>query len=130
MQNVPKQSNLIIISAITLIVLAIIACQIQTPPTIGFTPNIMPTAKVGTYYFVIIKIANNRTPAGEFSITQGSLPRGLSIQRLEGQDAVLISGTPIDPGSFHFVLSVWCFGTNNSGQTGTKDYVLPVNPPE
>jgi len=130
MQNAMNHHRWAVIAATVLILLATIACQIQTPPSIGFTPNIMPTAKVGTYYFVIIKIANNQTPAGEFSITQGSLPRGLGIQRLEGQDAVLISGTPEYPGSFHFVLSVWCYGTNNSGQTGVKDYVLPVNPAE
>jgi len=88
----------------------------------------MPNAKVGVFYYVIIKIANNRTPAGEFSISMGSLPRGLTLQRLTGQDAVLISGTPQEPGAFHFVLNVWCYGTNYSGQTGTKDYVIPVNP--
>ena len=130
MHNAVKHNRWIVISAVALILLATLSCQILTPPSIGFTPNLMPTAKVGEYYFVIIKIANNKTPAGEFSITQGSLPRGVSLQRLAGQDAVLISGTPQFPGSFHFVLSVWCYGTNNSGQTGTKDYILPVSPGE
>ncbi len=128
MQNVVKPTRPIILSAIVLILLVTISCQILTPPSIGFTPNNMPNAKVGSYYFAIIKVENNRTPVGEFSITQGSLPKGLIFQRLSGQDAVLISGTPLDPGAFHFVLSVWCYGTNDSGQTGTKDYVIPVSP--
>jgi len=88
----------------------------------------MPKTQVGVFYYVIIKITNNQTPAGEFSITQGNLPKGLRFQRITGQDAVLISGVPQVPGAFHFVINVWCYGTNHSGQTGTKDYVLSVSP--
>jgi hypothetical protein len=128
MQNVVNHNRLIVTGATALILLVTISCQILTPPAIGFTPNNMPNAKVGTYYYAIIKVENNRTPVGEFSITQGSLPKGLIFQRLTGQDAVLISGTPIEPGAFHFVLSVWCYGTSDTGQTGTKDYVIPVSP--
>jgi hypothetical protein len=84
---------------------------------------------VGVYYFAIIKITNNKTPAGEFSISAGQFAeRPATFQRLTGQDAVLISGVPQEPGAFHFILSVWCYGTNHSGQTGTKDYVIPVSP--
>jgi hypothetical protein len=117
-----------VISAAVLILMATLSCQILNTPSIGFTPNAMPNAKVGVYYYVIIKITNNKTPAGEFSILQGSFPKGLQLQTLTGQDAVLISGTPQEPGAFHFILSVWCYGTNHTGQTGTKDYVIPVSP--
>ena len=128
MQRTVKQNYWIVIILAVLILLITLSCQILNSPSLGFVPNAMPNAKVGVFYYVIIKITNNRTPAGEFSISQGSLPRGLNLQRLSGQDAVLISGTPQESGAFHFVLSVWCYGTNYSGQTGTKDYVVPVSP--
>ena len=123
-----KHNRLSVISAAVLILLATISCQILNTAYLGFTPNAMPNAQVGIFYFVIIKLTNNQTPAGEFTITQGSLPKGMKLERLSGQDAVLISGIPQEPGAFHFVLSVWCYGTNHTGQTGTKDYVIQVSP--
>ncbi|HEY9151615.1 MAG TPA: hypothetical protein VIN60_01925 [Anaerolineales bacterium] len=128
MQNSAKHNRLIMISATLLTIMVTISCQILHPPYLGFVPNAMPNGKVGSFYYVIIKITDNRTPVGEFSITQGSLPRGIKMQRLNGQDAVLISGTPEVPGAFHFLLSVWCYGTNATGQTGDKDYILSVSP--
>jgi hypothetical protein len=128
MQITGKLNRLVIISAAVMILLTIISCQILNTPYLGFVPNAMPKGQVGVYYFAIIKITNNETPAGEFSITAGSLPKGLTFQRLDGQDAVLISGVPQESGAFHFLLNVWCYGTNHSGQTGTKDYVIPISP--
>jgi hypothetical protein len=128
MQTPRKHNRLVVVSVSILIFLAIISCQILHTPYLGFVPNAMPKGQVGVYYFAIIKIINNETPAGEFSISAGSLPRGLTFQRLDGQDAVLISGVPQESGAFHFLLNVWCYGTNHSGQTGTKDYVIPINP--
>ena len=128
MQINVKQNRWIVVSAAVLVLLATLSCQLLNTPSIGFTPNAMPKGQVGVFYYVIIKLANNKTPAGEFTIIQGSLPDGLVLQRLSGQDAVLISGTPQKSGAFHFVLNVWCYGTNHSGQTGTKDYVLSINP--
>ena len=128
MQIVVKHNRWVVISASILILLATLSCQLLNNPKLGFTPNAMPRGQVGVFYFVIIKITNNQTPAGEFTISQGDLPKGLIFKRLTGQDAVLISGTPQEPGAFHFVLNVWCYGTNHSGQTGTKDYVISIRP--
>jgi hypothetical protein len=41
--------------------------------------------------------------------------------------AVQIHGTPTTPGSYTFTISVWCYGTNVSGQTGDKQYTLVVS---
>ena len=128
MQIGAKRNRWAAASAAAVLVLATLSCQILNSPPLHFAPDAMPRARVGVFYFVIIKITNNQTPAGEFSITQGTLPGGLMFQRITGQDAVLVSGTPLEPGAFHFVVSVWCYGTNHTGQTGTKDYVLPVSP--
>ena len=128
MQTALKHDRWVVISASFLILLATLACQLLNTPNLRFIPDAMPKGRVGDFYYVIIKITNNQTAAGEFTITQGNLPRGLMFQRLTGQDAVLISGTPQESGAFHFVLNVWCYGTNHSGQTGIKDYVLPISP--
>jgi hypothetical protein len=128
MQNKITHNRLAIVGTAILILLATISCQILSTPALEFVPNIMPNARVGSFYYVIIKITNNQTPVGEFSISQGSLPKGLKLQRLDGQDAVLVSGTPEESGAYHFALSVWCYGTNHTGQTGIKDYVIPVSP--
>ncbi len=123
-----KRSRLLVASVAALLILTTISCQLLATPPLRFAPDSMPKARVGVFYYVIIKIANNKTPAGEFSISRGSLPNGLRLQRLTGQDAVLVSGEPQEAGSFHFVLNVWCYGTNRTGQTGIKDYVILVNP--
>jgi len=128
MQIAGKHNRLVVISAAVMILLTTISCQILNTPYLGFIPNAMPKGQVGVYYYAIIKITNNETPAGEFSISAGNLPKGLIFQRLAGQDAVLISGVPQESGAFHFLLNVWCYGTNHTGQTGTKDYVIPISP--
>jgi hypothetical protein len=128
MKSEAKYNRLIIASAAILVLWISISCQLLNTPMLKFTPDTMPKAQVGVFYYVIIKITNNQTPAGEFSIAQGNLPKGLRFQRITGQNAVRISGVPQVSGAFHFVINVWCYGTNHSGQTGTKDYVLPVNP--
>ena len=87
MQIAVKHKRWVVISAAVLILLATLSCQILNTPSLGFVPNAMPGARVGVFYYVIIKIANNRTPAGEFSISQGSLPRGLILQKITDQDA-------------------------------------------
>ncbi|MFZ1043262.1 MAG: hypothetical protein WCA79_09415 [Anaerolineales bacterium] len=128
MQISRKHNLLVIIIAAVMISLTTISCHILYTPSLGFVPNAMPKGQVGVFYYAIIKITNNETPAGEFSISAGNLPKGLVFQRLTGQDAVLISGVPQESGAFHILLNVWCYGTNHTGQTGTKDYVIPINP--
>jgi hypothetical protein len=39
-----------------------------------------------------------------------------------------IYGTPTQAGTFPITLSVWCYGTQESGQTGEKQYTIMVAP--
>ena len=41
-------------------------------------------------------------------------------------NTIQISGTPTVSGTFNFTISVWCYGTNVSGQTADQQYVLVV----
>jgi hypothetical protein len=111
-----------------LVLLSMLACMLFTPPRgpLKFTPDALPDAQLGLPYEVKIAIGDNATPAGEFSISEGTLPAGLSLEKVEGEDAVRISGTPQQAGTFKFKVYVWCYGTNVSGQTGEKEYTLAV----
>ena len=97
-----------------------------TPGPLTFAPDILPTARVGEMYEARIRITENVTPVGEFSVSKGTLPAGLELVFLEGDDAAIISGMPEGAGASTFAVSVWCFGTQVSGQSGDKEYTLIV----
>jgi hypothetical protein len=64
---------------------------------------------------------------GGASVQDGALPAGLDLTlTMEPADTIQISGTPTVSGTFSFTISVWCRGTNVSGQAATQQYVLVV----
>ena len=105
-----------------------LACMLFSPPRgpLKFDPAVLPEAQVGVPYDTKISISDNATPAGAFSISEGTLPGGLTMEKVEGEDAARVSGTPQEAGTFPFRLFVWCYGTNVSGQVGEKEYTLTV----
>jgi len=106
--------------------LFVAACS-PAPGPLGFDPQALPDAHVGVAYDARINITGNATPVGGYSISAGALPSGLSIERVPGVDAMgHIFGTPTAPGTVTFTLSVWCYGTNVSGQTGSRQYSITV----
>ena len=108
------------------LLLVVAACS-PAPGPLGFDPPTLPDAHVGVAYDARIDIAGNATPVGGFSISDGALPTGLSIERVRGEDAAgHIFGTPTTPGTVTFTVSVWCYGTNVGGQTGNTEYSITV----
>ncbi len=124
---------MIAFSMISLLALTL-ACQSLFPPSdktvrgdLKFDPPSMPAAKVGVPYEVEIKVSENRTPVGDFSIAPNTLPPGLELViQKDVLDTAKITGTPTQAGTYTFTISVWCYGTNVSGQTGEKDYTIVV----
>ena len=110
------------------VLLSTLACMLFTPPRgpLKFEPAVLPEASVGVSYDAKIAISDNATPAGAFSVSEGTLPGGLVLEKIEGEDAARISGTPQEAGTFTFRVFVWCYGTNVSGQVGEKEYTLTV----
>lgn len=95
--------------------------------SLKFQPDELPKAKLGEAYEAEIRVTENITPVGAFSIIEGELPAGLELVKLKDQeDTARISGAPEESGTFTFKVSVWCYGTNVSGQTGEKEYHLVV----
>ncbi len=110
------------------LLMSTLACMLFTPPRgpLKFDPAVLPDAQVGVPYEAKVSISDNATPAGDFSISDGTLPGGLTLEKVEGESAARISGTPQEAGTFTFKIFVWCYGTNVSGQVGEKEYTLTV----
>lgn len=98
----------------------------EARPALTFEPDTLPEAEAGVPYEVTVQISQNETPVGGFSVEEGGLPNGLTLEFVEGEDSARIVGVPQEPGTYTFTVSVWCYGTNITGQSGDKQYDLVV----
>jgi hypothetical protein len=112
-----------------------IACALALTAVIGctprsalqFSPATLPDAQIGSSYVATITVTQAATPVGGASVQDGALPAGLDgALAKEPIDTIQISGTPTVAGTFSFTISVWCYGTQVSGQTATQGYTLVV----
>ncbi len=104
------------------------SCFLFTPQRgpVKLDPATLRDAQAGVPYEAKISISRNATPAIDFSISAGALPNGLKMEKVPGEDAARIFGTPQGSGTFKFTVFVWCYGTNVNGQTGEKEYTITV----
>jgi hypothetical protein len=105
-------------------VLPVLACS--KSDKLVFSPDSLPEAKVDQPYSVTITLSNQRTPAFSMSAAEGDLPPGLTGVFDQEQQSYTISGTPSQAGTYKIGISVLCYGTQVSGQTGAKTYELVV----
>ncbi len=111
--------------ALALTVMA--GCDTPSRPALQFAPATVPDAKAGAPYTADITVSQTSTPVGGASVQDGALPSGVDLALAKDPpNTVRISGTPKTAGTYTFTVSVWCFGTNVSGQTGTQQYTLTV----
>ena len=101
---------------------------IFTPSTtlLKIEPASLPNAQTGVEYKVEIRVIDNVTPVNLVSISSGTLPAGLELIFVDGEDGAIISGVPEETGTFTFTISVSCFGTMVSGESGEMEYTLIV----
>ncbi len=121
-----KNKLLVFLSTITLALVTLACAQLSGVAALKFAPDTLPDAQLNTPYEAEIQVTQNNTPVGAFSIAKGTLPAGLELVKVQGKDQAKISGTPTESGTFTFTVSVWCYGTNVSGQTGEKEYRIVV----
>jgi hypothetical protein len=121
-----KSKYLALFSTIILALVTLACAQLSGVAALKFAPDTLPDAQLNTPYEAEIQVTQNTTPVGAFSIAKGALPAGLELVKVEGKDQAKISGTPTESGTFTFTVSVWCYGTNVSGQTGEKEYRIVV----
>ena len=108
--------------------LALTAALGCTPrPPLQFSPATLPDAQTGSPYAATITVTEAATPVGGASVQDGALPAGVDLVLAKQPiNTIQISGTPTVSGTFNFTISVWCYGTNVSGQTADQQYVLVV----
>ena len=125
--NLHKNSLLLTLASLA-IFLSTTFCILTPRPALQFKPDTLPPIRVDQPYQVDILVTGNVTPVGDYSVTDGVLPPGLTLVMDQNLRIGRISGTPTQPGTFNFTVSVWCLGTNVSGQTGDIQYTLVVSP--
>jgi hypothetical protein len=125
-----KQNSRVALSILFSALLLSISCVLFYPAggELKFEPAKLPDARLGVEYEAKIHVTENRTPVGDFGLSKGALPAGLDLVKLEDEeDTASIRGVPGEAGTYTFTVSVWCYGTNVSGQTGEKEYTLVVS---
>ena len=110
------------------LVLVTSACFLFSTPRgpLKFSPDKLPEAQVGVPYEAKVSVTQNVTPVGGISISEGFLPRGLTLEKVKSENSGLISGTPAEAGTFPIKIFVWCYGTNVNGQVGEMSYTIVV----
>ncbi|HET7143459.1 MAG TPA: Ig domain-containing protein [Anaerolineales bacterium] len=139
-----KHKTLRILSAVSIVMMSL-ACSMFTrftraentptpdpyifPPVttpLKIEPDSLPNAQTGVEYEVEIRVSDNVTPVNSVSISSGTLPAGLELLFVDGEDGAKISGTPQETGTFNFTVFVSCFGTMVSGQDLEKEFQIVV----
>ena len=110
------------------LVLVTSACFLFSTPRgpLKFSPDKLPDARVGVPYEAKVSVTQNVTPVGGISISEGFLPKGVTLEKVKSENSALISGTPTEAGTFPIKIFVWCYGTNVSGQVGEMSYTIVV----
>jgi hypothetical protein len=123
-----KKNRITVVLLISVTFLLTLSCFLVSTPRgpLKFDPDTLPGAQVGVPYDVKLTVVQNATPVGQFSLIEGGLPRGLTLEKVQSENSARISGTPEETGSFTFKIFVWCYGTNVNGQSGEMSYTILV----
>jgi len=141
MKELMKNNKPFLLAIIVLILLASFACKALTPTAAAPTPDYifpevttplkiepasLPKGQLGADYEVQIRVSDNVTPINSVFLSEDTLPAGLELVYVDGDDSFTIRGVPEETGSFTFTVFVSCVGTMVSGQTGQMEYTIIV----
>jgi hypothetical protein len=89
---------------------------------INFSPDsLYKKGKIGTKLLIQLR-ASGKTPVCNSSIREETLPPGVNYNNKD----MTLEGTPEKEGEYSFTLHVQTFGTNVSGEHGSKLYKLTI----
>jgi uncharacterized membrane protein YgdD (TMEM256/DUF423 family) len=92
-------------------------------PVIVFTPAALPATPSNVAYNQTLTITGGTAPYGQFTISSGALPPGLSLS-----PAGVISGTPTTDGSYGFTVTVQDSTTGpGAPYLGSQNYTIYVD---
>ena len=88
---------------------------------------VLPAAAAGQPYEAFLLTSNGAVDT--FTITNGSLPPGLSMPATYGAAGTIVGGTPTTAGTFTFTVHVTKFGTSTPSTNGTYRITVGPAPP-
>jgi large repetitive protein len=88
---------------------------------------VLPAAAAGQPYEAFLLTSNGAVDT--FTITNGSLPPGLSMPATYGAAGTIVGGTPTTAGTFTFTVHVAKFGTITPSTNGTYRITVGPAPP-
>jgi hypothetical protein len=88
---------------------------------------VLPAAAAGQPYEAFLLTSNGAVDT--FTITNGSLPPGLSMPATYGAAGTIVGGTPTAAGTFTFTVHVTNFGTSTPSTNGTYRITVGPAPP-
>jgi hypothetical protein len=94
-------------------------------PTITVSPTTVPNATVGVAYSQTLTGGGGTAPYGNFVVTVGALPAGLTLNSSSGA----ITGTPTSGGAFNFTIRTTDSTTGAGPYNGSRVYSMTVNAP-
>jgi len=100
--------------------------NVNPAPLLAFSPETLPGGTLNEPYAETVTVLYNVTLVGEINASAGQLPPGLTVQYPVNADSAVIAGTPEVLGTYHFTVTAWCYGTNQSGQRGEKEYTIYI----
>lgn len=119
-------AGLVLLSTAACLLLPFYPLPEKTRQPLVFAPDALPSAIKGVPYEAEITISQTETPVIDFYILKGALPDGLTIEHVEHENTAKITGIPTEEGSFTFEVTVQCYGTSVSGQSGSREYTIQV----
>jgi uncharacterized protein (TIGR03437 family) len=88
------------------------------------TASPLPTGTASLPYAIAFSATGGATPYVGWTISEGTLPPGISLSTLGGVLTALLTGTPTASGTFSFTVQV----TDSVGANATKQFSVTINP--
>ena len=120
---------LIALSSCELIYGPIMTISCSTQPGLTISPEDLTPGQIETSYDAEIVISGGATPVGGVYLESGDLPKGLKIEHTRGTSSARLTGIPSQAGKYSFSIGAYTHGTQCTGKSKTREYMLEIKAP-